>query len=131
LPFPGASIEKDFAWAPQHPIVDAIEAYQPGPYDPPSYDMAGSLYAVHPDQGFFQLSEPGSIAVAENGRLSFAPGPAGKVRSLIIDPAQKEKILKAYTELASAKPAVPQQRVRPPQKAAEVPKPPAAPAKPD
>jgi hypothetical protein len=118
LPFPGASIGKDFAWAPQHPIVDAIKAYKPGPYDPRSYDMAGSLYAVHPDQGFFQLSEPGSIAVADNGRLSFVPGPTGKVRSLIVDPAQKDKILQAYTELASAKPAVPQQRVRPPQKAA-------------
>jgi len=128
LPFPGASIDKDFAWAPQHPIVDAIKAYKPGSYDPPSYDMAGALYAVHPDQAFFQLSEPGSIAVADNGRLSFVPGPTGKVRSLIVDPAQKDKILQAYTELASAKPAVPQQRVRPPQKAAT---PAVTPAKPD
>jgi len=131
LPYPGSSIDKDFTWAPQHPIVDAIKAYKPGPYDPPSYDMAGSLCAVHPDQGFFQLSEPGSITVADNGRLSFVPGPTGKVRSLIVDPTQKDKILKAYTELASAKPAVPQQRVRPPQKAVDTPKPPTAPAKPD
>jgi hypothetical protein len=132
LLYPGASIDKDFAWAPQHPIVDAVKAYKPGPYDPPSYDMAGSLYAVHPDQRFFQLSEPGSIALGDNGRLSFTPGPTGKVRSLIIDPAQKDKLIQTYTELASAKPPVPQQRIRPPQKAADAPKPPAVtPAKPD
>jgi hypothetical protein len=126
LPYPGSTIDKDFAWAPRHPIVDAIKAYKPGPYDPPSYDMAGSLYAVHPDQGFFKLSEPGSIAVADNGRLSFTPGPTGKVKSLILDPTQKEKLIQTYTELASAKPPVSQQRIRPPQKATDA-KPPAKP----
>lgn len=113
LPFPGASIDKDFAWAPHHPIVDAYKAYKPGPYDAPSYDMAGALYAVQPDKNFFQLSETGSIVVGDDGRLSFSAAPAGKVRSLIADPAQKEKVIDAYVELASAKPAVPQQRARP------------------
>ena len=38
----------------------------------------------------------------------------GKHRHLIVDPAQQERIIKTYTEVASAKP-VPRQRFRPPQ----------------
>jgi hypothetical protein len=113
LPFPGESLDKEFAWAPAHPIVDAIKAYKSGSYNPPTYDMAAALYAVHPDKGFFQLSEPGSLNVSDDGALRFAPSANGKVRTLIADPAQKEKIIQAYVELASAKPPVPQQRFRP------------------
>ena len=46
LPFPGDSIDKDFAWsAERHPVVDAYRAYQPMPYDAPSWAMAAMLYA--------------------------------------------------------------------------------------
>ena len=117
--FPGASLDKDFAWAPLHPIVDAVKAYKPGPYDPPTYDMAGALYAVHPDQNFFTLSEPGSISVTDDGRMRFTPGQGGRIRSAVADPAQREKVVKTYVELASAKPPVPQQRFRPPANAAD------------
>jgi hypothetical protein len=113
LPFPGASLDKDFAWAPAHPIVDAYRAFRPGTYDFPSYDLAAVLHAVHPDKGFFALSEPGGITVGDEGGMRFKPG-AGKARSLILDPAQKEKILQTFVELSSAKPPAPQQRFRPP-----------------
>jgi len=99
LPFPGASIEKDFAWAPNHPIADAYRAYRAMPYDAPAWDMAAMLYAVHPDQGFFE-TEP-------------VRGSTNQV-SLKLDPAKKDKVLQAFIELASAKPVQPQQRVRPP-----------------
>jgi hypothetical protein len=112
VPFPGACIEKDFAWAPAHPIVDAYRAYRPMPYDAPSYDLAALHFAVHPDSGFFQLSEAGSITVADDGRMNFTPG-AGSVRALRADPAQSEKAIAKFVELASAKPVAPPQRFRP------------------
>jgi hypothetical protein len=117
LQFPGASIDKEFAWAPAHPIVDAYHAWKPGAYDFPSYDLAAVLHAVHPDKGFFPLSDAGAIMVADDGRMKFVPG-TGKVRSLIADPAQKDKVLQTFVELASAKPPAPQQRFRPPAAAA-------------
>ena len=114
LPFPGARIDKDFAWAPAHPIVDAYHAFQSGTYDFPSYDLAAALHAVHPDKGFFGLSEPGSIAVGDDGRMRFSVGSgsvgSGKVRQLTVDPAQKERILQTFVEVASAKPPAPQSR---------------------
>lgn len=115
LLFPSASLDKDFAWAPAHPVVDAYRAYKQGAYDAPTYDMAAALYAVHPDKGFFQLSQEGAIQVGDDGGLRFAPGAGGKAKSLVFDPAQKDNILRTYVELASAKPVAPQQRFRPPQ----------------
>lgn len=111
LPFPAAAIEKDFAWAPAHPVVDAYRAYKPMPYDAPGYDLAAAHYAVHPDSGFFQLSEPGTLAVSDDGAMKFAPG-GGKVRSLAVVAEKREEILAALVAAACAKPVPPQQRFR-------------------
>ena len=111
--FPASSIETDFAWSPAHPVVDAYRAYRPMPYDAPTWGMAAALYAVRPQEGYFKLSEPGAIRVLDDGSTRFAPSPDGKHRYLIPDPAQTERILKVYTEVASAK-RVP--RVRPQRK---------------
>lgn len=126
LLYPAASIEKDFAWSESHPVVDAYRAYKAMPYDAPTWDMTAALYAARPDAGFFKLSEPGTISVAEDGRTTFAAGSNGKHRHLIFDPAQKEKIIQTYIELASAKPVVRAPRRRPNQQQ-DMPKPPAAP----
>jgi hypothetical protein len=113
LPFPGSSIEKDFAWSPAHPIVDAYRAYKPMPYDAPSWAMTAVLHAARPAEPDFKLSEPGTLAVLDEGRIRFTPSAQGKHRQLIYDPEQKDKIIQLYTELASAKPAPRQQRFRP------------------
>ena len=115
LPFPGSSIEKDFAWAPDHPIVDAYRAFRAMPYDSAAPSMAAVLYAVRPD-GYFKLSAPGTIGVLEDGRTRFTPGADGRHRYLVIDPAEKERVLRAYVELASAKPVPRQFGRRPNQK---------------
>lgn len=105
LPYPGASIDKDFAWAPAHPVVDAYHAFKPVQYDAPAAALAATLYAVHPDDGYFTLSEPGTIAVLDDGRTRFTASAEGKHRYLIVDPAQKERILALYTQMVSAQPA--------------------------
>jgi hypothetical protein len=94
LPFPGESIDKDFAYASDHPIARAYRAYKTMPYDAPSCAMAAMLYAVHPNDGYFKLSD-------------------GKPRALIFDPEQKERIIRTYLEMASAKP-VPRKPRKPP-----------------
>lgn len=85
LPYPAAAIVE------HHPVFDAYTAYRPMPYDAPSYDMAAALYAVRLDSGLFQVSD---------NRLTF-------------DPAQKDKIIATYIELATAKPVVPVRRPKP------------------
>jgi hypothetical protein len=113
LRFPAARIDKDFAWAEAHPVVDAYRAYQPMPYDAPTHDLAAAHFAVHPDSGFFRLSDPGSIAVGDDGAMKFTSGGGAKVRSLMVESAQQDKIIEAFVELASAKPVQPQRFRKP------------------
>ena len=112
IPYPGDSLDKDFAWAQDHPLIDAYKAFKPMPYDAVTPGMAAALYAANPDDGYFKLSDPGTITVLDDGRTKFTPGAGGKHQYLIADPAQKEKIQKLYVELVSAKPVPPAPRGR-------------------
>jgi inosine-uridine nucleoside N-ribohydrolase len=129
LLYPASSIENDFAWAAAHPVVDAYRAYKPMPYDAPTWAMAALLYAVRPQENYFKLSEPGTISVLVGGGAKFTPSPEGRHRYLILDPQQKERVIKTYTEIASAKPVPKQPRFRrqqqQQQQQAPAPKPPA------
>ncbi|MCC7155705.1 MAG: nucleoside hydrolase [Bryobacterales bacterium] len=120
--FPGACIEKDFTWAEFHPVVDAYRAYQSMPYDTPSWDLTAALYAVRPQENYFKLSAPGAVAVQDDGRTVFTPTTGGRHRYLIVDPAQKDRVIAVYRELVSAKPARPRRVPQPRQQ--EQPKPP-------
>jgi hypothetical protein len=119
LPFPGASLEKDFAWSTAHPLVEAYRAYRAMPYDAPAPAMAAALYAVRPQENNFKISGAGTVTVAADGRPQWAASPAGKHRMLEFDAAQKDHILRLYTELASTKPVGRVQRFRPQQKKQE------------
>jgi len=105
MPYPARSIESDFAWSPAHPVVEAYRAFRPMPYDAPAQALAAVLYAANQKEDYFKLSEPGTIDVLDDGRTRFSRSPGGKHRYLIADLAQKERVVKAFTELASAKPA--------------------------
>jgi hypothetical protein len=85
--FPATSIEKDFAYNPDHPIAAAYRAFGKMPYDASTQVMAAVLQAARPKESYFKLSDA-----------------TKNCRYLISDPAQKDKLLLAYTELASAKP---------------------------
>jgi hypothetical protein len=129
LLFPASSIENDFAWAPAHPVTDAYRAYKTMPYDAPTSAMAALLYAVRPQENYFKLSEPGTISALDDGRTKLTPAPEGKHRYLILDPEQKDRVIKTYTELVSAKPVPRQPRFRRQQQQQQQqapPKPPAA-----
>jgi hypothetical protein len=106
---PGAQIDKSFDWAPANPVADAYHAFKTMPYDAPAHDLAAIHYALHPASGFFNLSEPGTLSVADNGSVSFAAG-SGNVRRLTIDPAKKSECLAALVALATSKPTPPQGR---------------------
>lgn len=108
LLFPGAQIDKAFDWAPANPVADAYRAFKPMPYDAPSHDLAAVHYALYPTSGFFTLSEPGTLSVADDGGMKFTGG-SGNVRRLSVDPAKKTECLAALVALATAKPAPPPQ----------------------
>ena len=112
VPYPAQSIEQDFSWSPAHPVVAAYRANHSMPYDAPDPAVIAALYASNPSADYFRLSEPGTITVANDGKTAFAPSAEGKHRYLLLDLAQKERITKDFTTLASAKPAPPLGRGR-------------------
>jgi hypothetical protein len=112
LPFPGSSIEQDFAWTPAHPVVDFYRAAKTMPYDTPAQDLAAILFAVRPEAGLLRLSEPGSIEVLDGGGMRFIPAAGGKHHRLVVDPAKKDAIITILREIVSAKPVPPPQRRR-------------------
>jgi hypothetical protein len=97
LPFPGISIVEDFTWAANHPLVDAYRAAGTMPYDVPSTAMAAVLYAAHPEETYFKLSDA-----------------QGTQRHLIADVSQKDRIVQAYRQAVSAKPPEPRRGGRGP-----------------
>jgi len=112
LTFPGSSLEKEFTWAPAIPVVDAYRAAKAMPYDAPGTSLAAALYAVRPKEGYFKVSDAGTISVQEDGRTKFAVG-AGKHQYLIADAEQREKIMQVFVETASTRPVPRAPRFRP------------------
>lgn len=94
LRYPAAAIEQDFAWAPDHPVVDAWRSVGTGPDGAPATAAAAVLYAVHPDDDYFGLSDP-------------APGSRLRYRRLTTDREQQGRAIQTIRELVSAQPPEP------------------------
>ena len=101
--YPGASIENDFSWAPQHPVVEGYKAYRAMPYDRPTWDLTAVLFAVEGGD-WFTLSPPGRIEVTEEGSTFFTEDPEGTRRYLSVDRVQREAILQHFIEMVTAPP---------------------------
>jgi hypothetical protein len=101
MKFPAARIEKDFAWAADHPVVDAYRAYMKMPYDRQTWDLTAVLYGVRPAGAYFDLSAPGRISADDTGRTSFRADAAGKHRYLVLTEAERARTLECMVGLAS------------------------------
>ena len=101
--YPAASIENDFGWTGQHPVVEAYKAYLPMPYDRPTWDPTAVLYAVEGDS-WFTVSEPGFITVTDEGSTLFTPDPSGTRRYLSIDKAQADAIKAHFVDMITKAP---------------------------
>jgi purine nucleosidase len=104
LPYPSVSIERDFGYVTHHPVAEAYIRHKPPPHDRPTWDLTSVLAAIHPDRGYFDLSPPGTVTVEPEGYTHFAPGCEGRHRYLILQPAQRLRVLEAQVQLASQPP---------------------------
>ena len=101
LKYPAVSIERDYGWAPHHPVADAYRLYMKFPYDRPTWDLTSVLFAVRPDRGYFTVNEPGKITSDAIGKTTFAPDPQGRHYVLSATPEQKTRTLEALIALSS------------------------------
>jgi len=104
LPYPAASIERDYCYVAHHPLAEAYQLYIPTPHERPTWDLTSALYAVQPDRGYFGLSEPGAVTVESDGFTRFTPKPYGRDRFLKLDATQAARVREALVQLCSQPP---------------------------
>jgi inosine-uridine nucleoside N-ribohydrolase len=97
--FPASSITRDFPG--NHPVADAYRNYMKFPYDRPTWDVTAALFAVRQNDGYFSLSEPGSIQVDQSGVTTLLPAANGKHRYLVMNDVQRARALEAMILLSS------------------------------
>jgi inosine-uridine nucleoside N-ribohydrolase len=107
IPFPAASIERDFAYVAHHPAREAYCIYCPPPQERPTWDLTAALYAVLPDRNYFGCSEPGRVEVEPDGFTRFVPAADGRDRYLTVNQDQIARVKEALVQLASQPPCEP------------------------
>lgn len=120
--YPASSLASDFTWSDTHPLAAAFKTGSPA--DVPLGDVLAILAAVREQDAALKLSEPGTVRIANDGATTFVASPDGRHRLLRFDASERERLVAATVELATAKPVV-RMRPRPPVQQ-EAPKPPAA-----
>jgi hypothetical protein len=119
--YPGATLEDGLAWSSAHPITAACRALGATRRDISTAALAATLHAVQADAGAFRLSEAGTVGVLDDGRTRFVASAAGRHRYLVVDPAQRSRLLASYMSLVTAQPAPRPVRRPPPMAAAAAP----------
>ncbi|MBI1246333.1 nucleoside hydrolase [bacterium] len=104
LKYPHTSIEQDFNYVEHHPVAEAYELYIPPPHDRPTWDLTSVLYALRPDHNYFDVSQPGTVTVLEDGYTTFEPNENGRDRYLILRDDQKARATEALMLLSSQPP---------------------------
>lgn len=102
--YPSESIENDFQWAPEHPMVEAYKAYHALPYSSPTWDPTSLLYALEGTSDYFTMSEPGTVEIDEVGASYFTPDAAGNRYYLMSDEAQGKNIVDYFVKVISSLP---------------------------
>lgn len=103
--YPAQSIENDFSWAEEHPLVIAYRSYLEMPYDRPTWDLTSVLYAVEGDKDYFSMSPSGRVEADTEGYTKFTANAAGLHRYLNVDGGQAARIREKFVDLISSKPA--------------------------
>ncbi|MGB0578441.1 MAG: nucleoside hydrolase [Limisphaerales bacterium] len=117
--YPRESIAKDFEYVPQHIVKEAYLLHSGPNHDRPTWDLTSVLYSVYPDRGYFDLSFPGRVTVADDGYTRFdsaatwrgdakaverAPAHRKRDRFLKMSPSQATRVKEALVHLVAQPP---------------------------
>lgn len=106
-PYPGESMQQDFADVDFHPLVEAYKSYQPMPFDRPTWDLTSVLYVAERDSFYFSISPPGRVLLDYDPNLEhhivtrFIHDPNGKHRYFSVDEEQAARIRNRLIKMVS------------------------------
>ena len=101
LRYPHQSILRDYDYVPHHPLAAAYLLYMPPPHDRPTW----VLYAVRPEQNYFDVSRDGNVTMDGKGLTTFRAAAGGRERYLVLQDDHKARVIEALTLLSSQPPA--------------------------
>lgn len=104
VPYPRESIARDYSYVPHHPVREAYLMHSGPNHDRPTWDLTSVLYAVRPDDHYFDLSEPGCVMVDEEGFTEFHPDENGRDRLMEMSPEQSIRVIEVQRALSSQPP---------------------------
>ncbi|MFI4875480.1 MAG: nucleoside hydrolase, partial [Blastopirellula sp. JB062] len=103
-PYPRESVARDFGYVPHHIVREAYLLHSGPNHDRPTWDLTSVLYAVRPQDDYFGLSQPGLVAVEQDGFTRFQPQANGRDRYLTMNEAQAVRVIEAQRSLVSQPP---------------------------
>ena len=104
--YPSVNIKNDYNYVQQHPLKEAYHYYRGLENTQATFDLTSVLYAVRPNHGYFDLSEPGTVVLDEKGHTSFEPDANGKHRYLKVSETQIAQVREALCLLCSEPPRI-------------------------
>jgi inosine-uridine nucleoside N-ribohydrolase len=104
IQYPYEAVLKDFNYTDNHPVAEAFKIFQPVGKDRPNWDSTAVLYAIRPDRGYFDLSEPGRVSLGPKSTTVFTPDPSGNCRYLILKAGQALRVEAVIETLVSEPP---------------------------
>lgn len=102
--YPSVSMLNDYNYVEQHPLKEAYRYYRGLERSQATFDLTSVLYAVRPEHGYFDLSEPGTVVLDEEGYTSFEPDANGLHRYLKVSETQIAQVREALCLLCSEPP---------------------------
>ncbi|QHI69790.1 nucleoside hydrolase [Tichowtungia aerotolerans] len=100
--FPREAVKSGMDWCEFHPLKEAYARYVCLEHDRPLWDLTSLLYAVFPDQDWFDLSEPGRVTFRDCGHPEFIPDISGRHRHLILKPDRIPEMIDIFTSGCTA-----------------------------
>lgn len=101
--YPWESILADYNYVEHHPIKEGYLAYCKKGEHRPTWDLTTVLHLAYPDRGYFSLSDPGRVTVANDGFTDFSRE-GNSHQYLVMDEKQAIRVKEAFAHLCSAPP---------------------------
>ena len=103
-PYPRQSIARDFRYRTHHIVPEAYLLHSGPDHDRPTWDLTSVLYAVRPDDSYFDLSPRGRVTVDDDGFTQFVADEQGRDRYLLMNEQQQLRVIETQRALVSQPP---------------------------
>ncbi len=101
---PGNVMKNDYNYVPNHPLQESFRLYRGFDKNQGTFDLTSVFYVVRPNSGYFDLSDPGTIKIRDEGNSVFEVSKEGKHRFMKVNDIQIARVREAFIWICSCPP---------------------------